>query len=134
MTRVKNLIKIFRMYVPLRTVLISLNVINWFRFHSILIKLASKCMVFQHLLSHIHSSPKLPFPLIGGRGMLSTFSHHAVHMDLYITKTCLYSFDPLKPHFYTVKLGFTALYINFLISAQKTCLWVPVRTASPRRF
>ena len=51
-----------------------------------------------------------------------------------ITKTCLYNFDPLKPHFYTVKLGFTGVYIIFLISAQKHRLWVPVRTASPRQF
>ena len=36
----------------------------------------------------------------------------------YITKTCLYNFDPLKPHFYIVKLGFTGVYIIFLISAQ----------------
>ena len=36
-----------------------------------------------------------------------------------ITKTCLYNFDPLKPHFYIVKLGFTGVYISFLISAQK---------------
>ena len=36
-----------------------------------------------------------------------------------ITKTCLYNFDPLKPHFYIVKLGFTGIYINFSISAQK---------------
>ena len=35
-----------------------------------------------------------------------------------ITKTCLYDFDPLKPLFYTVKLGFTGVYIIFLISAQ----------------
>ena len=35
-----------------------------------------------------------------------------------ITKTRLYSVDPLKPHFYTLKLGFTEVYINFLISAQ----------------
>ena len=34
------------------------------------------------------------------------------------TKTYLYNFDPLKPHFYKVKLGFTGVYINFLISAQ----------------
>ena len=27
-----------------------------------------------------------------------------------ITKTCLYNFDPLKPHFYIVKLGFTRVY------------------------
>ena len=35
-----------------------------------------------------------------------------------ITKTHLYNFDPLKPHFYIVKLGFTGVYIIFLISAQ----------------
>ena len=46
----------------------------------------------------------------------------------------LYSFDPLKPRFYIVKLGFTEVYITFLISAQKHRLRVFVRTASPRRF
>ena len=35
-----------------------------------------------------------------------------------ITKTYLYNFDPLKPHFYIVKLGFTGVHIIFLISAQ----------------
>ena len=35
-----------------------------------------------------------------------------------ITKTCLYNFDPLKPHFYIVKLGFTGVCIIFLISAK----------------
>ena len=48
----------------------------------------------------------------------------------YIRKTYLYNFDPLKPHFYIVKLGFIGLYIIFLISAQKHRLWVLVRTAS----
>ena len=47
-----------------------------------------------------------------------------------ITKTRLYNFYPLKPHFYIVKLGFTGVYIIFLISAQKHRLWVFVRTAS----
>ena len=37
----------------------------------------------------------------------------------FITKTYLYNFDPLKPHFYIVKLGFTGVYIIFLISAKK---------------
>ena len=37
---------------------------------------------------------------------------------LIITKTCLYNFDPLKPHFYTVKLGFPGVYNIFRISAQ----------------
>ena len=35
-----------------------------------------------------------------------------------ITKTRLYHFDPLKPHFYIVKLGFTGVYIISFISAQ----------------
>ena len=40
-------------------------------------------------------------------------------------KTRLYNFDPLKPRFYiVVKLGFTGVYIIFLISAQKHRLWV----------
>ena len=33
-----------------------------------------------------------------------------------ITKTRLYNFVPLKPHFYIVKLGFIGVYIIFLIS------------------
>ena len=52
----------------------------------------------------------------------------------FITKTYVYSFDLLQPHFYVVKLGFTGVYIIFLISAQKHRLWVLVRTASARRF
>ena len=47
----------------------------------------------------------------GGKSMSSVWS-------LFITKTRLYNFDPLKPHFYIVKLGFTGVYIIFLISAQ----------------
>ena len=35
----------------------------------------------------------------------------------YITKTCLYNFDPLKPLFYVVKLGFTG-YTLFFFSAH----------------
>ena len=30
----------------------------------------------------------------------------------------MYHHDPLKPHFYTVKLGFTGIYTTFLISAK----------------
>ena len=51
-------------------------------------------------------------------------------MEIFISKTRLYCFDPLKPHFHTVKLGFTGVYIIFLISAQKHRLLVLVRTAS----
>ena len=35
-----------------------------------------------------------------------------------ITTTRVFYFDPLKTHFYIVKLGFTGVYIIFLISAQ----------------
>ena len=42
-----------------------------------------------------------------------------VYVTKFITKTRLYNFDPLKPHFfYIVKLGFRGVYIIFLISAQ----------------
>ena len=41
-----------------------------------------------------------------------------------IKKTYLYNFDTLIPHIYIVKLGFTRVYIVFLISAQKHRLWV----------
>ena len=39
-------------------------------------------------------------------------------LAFFITRTRLYNFDPLKPHFYNVKLGFTGVYIIFLSSAQ----------------
>ena len=42
--------------------------------------------------------------------------------------------SPLKPHFYIVKLGFTGVYIIFLITAQKRRLWVlaeAVLTSTP---
>ena len=48
-----------------------------------------------------------------------------------ITKSCLYNFDPLKPNFYVVKLGFTGVYINFLISAQNIDCWYSL--GPPRR-
>ena len=51
-----------------------------------------------------------------------------------IMKIYLHNFDPLTPHFYIVKLEFTAVYIIFIISAQKHKLWVLVRTTSSRWF
>ena len=56
------------------------------------------------------------------------FPGHSSHMSILvrskahflgnITKTYLYNFDILKPHFYIVKLGFTEVYVVFLLSAQ----------------
>ena len=52
---------------------------------------------------------------------------------IHVTKTYLYNFDPLKAHFYRVKLGCTGVYIIF-ISAQKHRLWVLIRTTLARQF
>ena len=41
---------------------------------------------------------------------------------------------PLRPYFYIIKLGFTGVYSNFLISAQKHRLLVLVRNTSSKRF
>ena len=35
-------------------------------------------------------------------------------INAYIMKTYLYNFDPLKPHFYIVALGFTGYTLFFL--------------------
>ena len=79
------------------------------------------------LQSSMSQNDLLPFDYIKGNASVIKYS------DI-ITKTYLYKFDPFKPHFYIVKLGFTGVYIIFLISAQNHRLWVLVRTASPRRF
>ena len=79
-------------------------------------------------------------PVMSGKDkVMFSWYHWAIVEGLFlgqflITKTCLYNFDPLKPHFYIVKLGFTVVYIIFVISAQKHRLWVLVRTASTRWF
>ena len=46
------------------------------------------------------------------------FINTGAKLPVYFTKTSLYSLVPLKPLFHTVKLGFTGVYINFLISAM----------------
>ena len=51
------------------------------------------------------------FVLFGVRCFLKFY---LTSLQLVFTKKCLYNFDPLKPHFYTVKLGFTGVYIIFL--------------------
>ena len=53
---------------------------------------------------------------------MSFYSFYGERRKIIITKTCLYNFDSLKPHFYIEKLGFTGVNIIFLISAQnKNC-------------
>ena len=50
-------------------------------------------------------------------------------MFQFITKTCPCNEHPFTSHFYIVKLGFTGVYLFFLIFAPKHRLWVLVRTA-----
>ena len=44
--------------------------------------------------------------------MISEGLYQTVHQG--IMKTYLYNTDPLKPHFYIVKQGFTGIHIDFL--------------------
>ena len=62
------------------------------------------------------------------RNFLTFFQEHWRQSS---RKKCLYNFDPLKPHFYIVKLGFTRLYIIFLISVQNIDCGYPLEL--PRR-
>ena len=78
------------------------------------------------------SDQGLPCPQIPRRHILFSGSDPCEHV--FITKTYLYITDPLKPHFYIVKLGFIGANIIFLISVQEHRLWVFDRTASSRRF
>ena len=83
--------------------------------------------VYRYLVFEIKRRIKLPLvPYFRPLRMIGIFCS--------ITKTRLYNFDPGKPHFYIIKLGFTGVYIIFLVSAQKHRLWVMVRTASARWF
>ena len=54
-------------------------------------------------------------------------------VSLIITKTCLHNFDSLKPHFYVVKLGFTGVYIIFLIFSEKKNIDCGYSLEPPRR-
>ena len=46
-------------------------------------------------------------------------------------KTYLYNFDPFKPHFYIVKLGFTEVNIIFLFQLENIDCWYSLEP--PRR-
>ena len=76
------------------------------------------------LLSIVASIRKIYHSLFG------TFVVCWQNQLILITKTYLYNFYPLQSHFYIVKLGFTGVYIIFLISAQIKCGY---SSALPRR-
>ena len=62
------------------------------------------------------SSGSLCYVIVAFPGFVAYISSYGAFVFA-ITKTRLYNFDPLKPHFFIVKLGFTEVYIIFLISA-----------------
>ena len=78
---------------------------------------------------HMNYQALFPYFLKKKKKTKKKTEKYIVNRSYFITKTCLYNFDPLKPHFYTLKPGFTELYIIFFISAQKHRLWVLIRTA-----
>ena len=82
--------------------------------------LPSKFYIFQTL--HMNRRTKIILQIPAGWSESSLFSSRFFHQEN--------NLDPLKPYFYTVKLGFTELYIIFLISAQKHRLWVLIRITS----
>ena len=51
--------------------------------------------------------------------------HASIFYDTHpsIKKTRLYNFDPLKPHIYIVKLGFTGVYIIFPFLLKNIDCW-----------
>ena len=54
-----------------------------------------------------------------------------ISSNVNITKTYLYNFDPLKPHCYVVKLGFTGVYIILLFLLKNIDCGYPLEP--PRR-
>ena len=90
-------------------------------------KMADSCLPHFQIKRGIHI-------LFLNKNIFCGYSLEAPQRGASIRKTHLYHFDPLKPHFYIVKLRFTGVYIIFLISQKKHRLWVLVRTAIPWQF
>ena len=63
------------------------------------------------------TSPLYNRHVSAGKDKINQFAQSDQCLCCLITKTCLYNIDPLKPHFYIVKLGFTGVYIIILIFA-----------------
>ena len=76
--------------------------------------------VIRHITSKISDSDSDSEKLLGENKIKKKKKKKKKKKQLYITKTSLYNFDPLKPHFYIVKLGFTGVYIIFSYFCSKT--------------
>ena len=93
----------------------------WYRHFSEIIRLDITCDSAARQM--IHMKCHVAFPLRNKKKkkkknqniVYCSFSFKVMHR---FTKTRLYNIGLLKSHFYKVKLGFTRVYIIFLISAQ----------------
>ena len=72
----------------------------------------------KYLIQYYGISSDLLSPLECASQIISMTIFVAVSKVGSITKTRLYNFDPLRPHFYIVKLGFAGVHLIFHISAQ----------------
>ena len=99
---------------------LAVLLLQWFYSHlfGFLLIQSSKLVHFIFEVLQLVTSLRLARFLFGLRGGRKNVSPLTCSFYFYITKTCLYNFDPLKPHFYIVKLGFTGVCTIFLISAQ----------------
>ena len=83
---------------------------------------SAKLYMFASVISEMRdkSITKMYFLPNTVQSIISSFTCSSQKSNIFITKTWLpvYNFDPFQPHFYMVKLGFTWVFIIFLISAQ----------------
>ena len=82
------------------------------------------------------SMRSLKIELEMSRKSLSIFTYMFTpyaYITSYITKTYLYDFDPLKPRFYIVKLGFTWGTHYFCYFCSKHRLWLLGNSLEPPR-
>ena len=75
--------------------------------------------------SYILSLKVFKTPIFLGKRIL--FFSYFFFFFFIITKTYPYNFDPIKPQFNIVKLGFTGVYSIFLISAQNIFYFLVVK-------
>ena len=101
-------------------------------FHSSIMLLADSEGPCQTLSLHLHCQHMPKDTFLYGMAHTVLWDPHGLIISFPLHHEN--NFDPLKPHFYIVKLGFTGVYIIFLIFAQTHRFWVLIRTASPRRF
>ena len=68
---------------------------------------------YSFLLKHSNNLAPIKSKRVKSKSMPDWFTPDIIQI---ITKTYLYNFDPFKPHFYIVKLGFTGVYIMYFCS------------------